>query len=321
MQKPRALLFFIASIVWFAIPIIAAAQGLVPCDGLSCNLCDLGILMQKIINFLIALTIPIAAVLFAYAGVLYTTAGGSPERINRAHRIFRNVLIGFLIAISAWLVVQTLLSVVFDKDFWIGGNWNELRCISESSPYQGENKRLIGTNFGDLLDLILPDAPGAPGPNFEQTYGTETVGGTVGLRQDLSNALSCASCENISASFQTTNNSKVTSSYNQFLSNFETQLSGQGLSSNNIAITEAWPPTTMHKAGCHYLGTCTDAGLRGVSYTNTSVSKVQAAATAAGGCAVFETNSQAACQGINNCKVYSHVTAPHFSLYGSASCR
>src|SRR3989344_3403584 len=150
MQKQRAFLFFIASLVWILVPLVAAAQGLVPCEGIECNLCNLGELMQNIINFLIGLSISIAAVMFAYAGFLYTTAGANPTQIGRAHKIFQNVLIGFLIAISAWLVVQTILNAVFDKEsfFESGQDWFDLKCVSETGT--GEGERLMGTSLKNL---------------------------------------------------------------------------------------------------------------------------------------------------------------------------
>ncbi len=229
MRKARALLFFVAGVVWLAAPAIAASQAftvqatafpeapsqqaatagaeasaeasatagtdpmvitpttptvqdvgaiptpratgldvtsrnsLVPCGGpndpLGCDLCDLGQLMQNIINFMIAMSIPIAAAMFAYAGFLFVTGASNPEQINKARKVFSQVLIGFLIAISAWLVVQTMLSKIFDDTFWIGDNWNELKCISQSTSNPGGGGRLIGTNFGDLINTIVPQPP------------------------------------------------------------------------------------------------------------------------------------------------------------------
>lgn len=187
MQRRRALLFFIAGVMWLIVPALVWAQ-IVPQapagvpDYAFYNLCRLGELMQNIINFLVGLSVSVAAAMFAYAGFLYTTGHGNPTQIGRAHKIFQNVLIGFLIAISAWLVVQTFLSVVFDKKFWIGGNWNELRCISESSSIAGENKRLIGTSLTDVFNKVVPQGTAE---QFLNTFGTYTVGGQGELGQQL----------------------------------------------------------------------------------------------------------------------------------------
>ncbi|MDP4020750.1 MAG: hypothetical protein Q8P58_01770, partial [Candidatus Adlerbacteria bacterium] len=175
MQRPRALLFFVAGLVWMAIPLIAAAQ-LVPCGtdatggALSCDLCSLGRLMQNIINYLILyVSIPLAAAMFAYAGFLYVTGAANPTQISKAHSIFKRVLIGFLIAISAWLVVQTILNAVFDKDgfFDSGGDWFTLSCVSDLGPDAGQ--RLTDKNFGDLINEIIPQAPPPPSSIFVST--------------------------------------------------------------------------------------------------------------------------------------------------------
>lgn len=155
--------------------------------------------MQNIINYLIGISVSIAAAMFAYAGFLYTTGGANPTQINRAHKIFKNVLIGFLIAISAWLIVQTLLSAVFDKDgkFWAGRDWFELKCVADE-------KRLMDAEFSDLIREVLPDTEAAPvtgvsgdvvicpeGANYDQRNNTcvSANGSTVPLLNsgDLTN--------------------------------------------------------------------------------------------------------------------------------------
>lgn len=157
MKRFLPTLYALAGVVIVLLPVVVVAQGLVPCGGIDCNLCDLGTLMQKVINFLLfGFAIPLAAAMFAYAGLLYVTGGSNPGRITRAHKIFKNVLIGFLIAISSWLVVQTILSTVFDGDFWIGGNWNELQCVSRITNIPDGSGRLIGTSVNDLIKQIVP---------------------------------------------------------------------------------------------------------------------------------------------------------------------
>jgi hypothetical protein len=98
-------------------PIIVYAQAplVPPCDT-NCNFNDLVSLVQRIINWLIIIAVPIAAGLFAYAGFLYITSAGDEGKISKAHGIFRNVLIGFIIVLSAWLVVYTITTALLDSD-------------------------------------------------------------------------------------------------------------------------------------------------------------------------------------------------------------
>ncbi|MBP9710876.1 MAG: hypothetical protein KBD50_01275 [Candidatus Pacebacteria bacterium] len=169
MKTLRAWLPVFVVLILLAAPLTVDAQSyspLVQCgvdDGgngpITCDLCDLGKLMQNIINFLlVGIVVPLAAVMFAYAGVLYFTGGSNPGRITRAHKIFKNVLIGFLIAISGWLVVNTIMTVVFSKSFFDGGKWFELQCVETIRNKSDGDVRLAGTNFNDLINTILPEA-------------------------------------------------------------------------------------------------------------------------------------------------------------------
>ena len=87
------------------------AQGLWPIVPQNCpeyGWPQLVLLGQRLINFMIALAIPLSAVAFAWAGFIYITAAGSEEKIKRAHSIFWKVAIGFLLVLGAWLIVFTI---------------------------------------------------------------------------------------------------------------------------------------------------------------------------------------------------------------------
>ncbi len=75
--------------------------------------CDFGWLIKQInafISFLLFdLAMPLAAIIFAYAGWLYMSSGGSGSQIEKAKGLFKKVLIGFIIALAAWLIVKTIM--------------------------------------------------------------------------------------------------------------------------------------------------------------------------------------------------------------------
>ncbi len=127
--------------MWASLPLVAAAAGLVPCgesstvgvgagQSLSCDICYLGQLVQNLINWLLGISVPIAAAMFAWAGILYFSSRGVPAQIERAHKIFRSVVIGFVIAIAAWSVVQLVVTTLFNPKIFSGGggSWNSLNC-------------------------------------------------------------------------------------------------------------------------------------------------------------------------------------------------
>lgn len=99
----------------FIIPTLAVAQsGLIPCSGgSSCDFVALIELIKNVINFMMfKLALPLAAISFAVAGIMMLTAGGSTDKIKQAKDIFWYVFVGIVIALSAWLIVNAITSVL-----------------------------------------------------------------------------------------------------------------------------------------------------------------------------------------------------------------
>ncbi len=117
-------------ILAFALPVFAQGttptNQLVPCRGLDCQMCYLVELAQRIIRFLIIIAAPIAALLFAWAGVLYFSATGSEENVGKAKEIFTNAFVGFVIALSAYLIVEVIIRTLIRPEAI--GNWNTVKC-------------------------------------------------------------------------------------------------------------------------------------------------------------------------------------------------
>lgn len=98
-------------------------NGLVPvCNTITNNQggfddpCDFNMLMaiiNTVINFLlITLATPLFALILIYVGWLYLSAGGSSENVTKAKKILKNALIGYVIALAAWLIVKTILTTL-----------------------------------------------------------------------------------------------------------------------------------------------------------------------------------------------------------------
>lgn len=98
-------------------------KGLVPiCNtvvnssGGYCDPCDFNNVMNiinKVISYLlVVLATPLFALIIIYTGWLYLSSGGSSENVTKAKHIFKNALIGYVIALAAWLIVKTILSAL-----------------------------------------------------------------------------------------------------------------------------------------------------------------------------------------------------------------
>ncbi len=97
-------------------------SGLVPCgteygpDGKIANPCKfehIFTLIKTVMDFIFKnIVLPLSAIMFAYAGFLLVTSGGETSKKEKAKKIFTNVAIGLIIVVAAWLIVNTVLSIV-----------------------------------------------------------------------------------------------------------------------------------------------------------------------------------------------------------------
>ena len=135
MKKIKIFAIYFLVFLVLIIPAISLAQpkminikgdnSLVPCDNSTAHPCDWNALMSlvnNIINFILYfMAIPIAAIMFAYAGFLMVTAGGEAAGARtKAKGIFTNAVIGLVIAAACWLIIKLILSVTGYNGAWIG---------------------------------------------------------------------------------------------------------------------------------------------------------------------------------------------------------
>ncbi len=91
--------------------------GLVPCDGVKTE-CDFGKLIQlahNVLNFIVTMATMLSALMFAYAGWLYLSSAGNQENVKKAHKLFYKVVLGMVIILIAWVLIDTVLKSLTDK--------------------------------------------------------------------------------------------------------------------------------------------------------------------------------------------------------------
>lgn len=142
--KKQSLNFFLILLILvsFSVPIISSAQDtdLIPCGTQTetinengkeivriTNPCEengfsyLLQMINNVINFLLfKMAVPIAAIMFAYAGFVLITSGGDTSKRKTAKSVFTNVAIGLVLAIASWLIINTILSILGFDGSWIG---------------------------------------------------------------------------------------------------------------------------------------------------------------------------------------------------------
>ncbi len=91
--------------------------------GEPCDFEDAMKLIRNIINFLLfTIATPIAGLVICYAGFQLIASGGSSEKKTKAKHVLMNVVIGYLIALGAWLIINTIFSTfkIADCQNWLG---------------------------------------------------------------------------------------------------------------------------------------------------------------------------------------------------------
>jgi len=105
--------------------------GLVSCSGLDCNACELVKTTNRVVNFFITLLTIAATIMFVMAGFKLVTSGGDTSARQSAKNMFVAILIGFIIVLSAWLLVDTVLKTLTQDDSGQGLGleaWTTIEC-------------------------------------------------------------------------------------------------------------------------------------------------------------------------------------------------
>ena len=105
--------------------VFAQPTQIVPCTGVDCRFCDIGQLAQNVLNTGVYLAVFLSAILFAYAGWNYVTAGGDPGKAGEAKKFFWNVGIGLVLILCAWLIVDLIMKTLVSEGA-LFGPWNEV---------------------------------------------------------------------------------------------------------------------------------------------------------------------------------------------------
>jgi putative copper export protein len=112
----RIVAILLPTLLFLPMAVSAGLPSLIVCDGPDCNFAKFMEFLRSLITFLIYLSIPLAAVSFAYAGFLLISSGGSEEKKNKAKSVFTKTAIGFIFILAAWLIVYAITSVLLKDD-------------------------------------------------------------------------------------------------------------------------------------------------------------------------------------------------------------
>jgi len=117
--------------------------------------------IQNLINLAISLSFIIAILYIVYVGFMFVSSAGSPGQREAAKTRLMNVVIGILVVLSAWLLVDFVMKTLYNSEGEFGP-WNQI----------------LASNGGDLCIKVASGVPPPVSIDLETVPGGGTTGGS-----------------------------------------------------------------------------------------------------------------------------------------------
>ncbi|MEJ0053391.1 MAG: hypothetical protein WDN10_01510 [bacterium] len=107
------------------------------CQHCACGWGGFFAVVQNLLKFGLYLAVFFAVLLLVYAGFLFVTNAASPDNVKQARTVVLQTVIGLLVVLGAWLIVNTVMNALYNGTF---GPWNaiisggEAACLELSTP-------------------------------------------------------------------------------------------------------------------------------------------------------------------------------------------
>jgi len=131
------IIFFLLTLLFTPLSASAASTtsttGLVPCGGPNqnpCTVCDLLVLAQNVLKFAFEIAFLIVVGFIVYGGFRWIFSLGKEENIKAGQRIITNAIIGIVIILAAWIIVNTVFWFIAQAggtEEYIG-TWYKIKC-------------------------------------------------------------------------------------------------------------------------------------------------------------------------------------------------
>ncbi len=132
LKRNKKIIVFLL-IITFSLTNLIEAKGLVPCGGPGedpCTACHLLVLIQNVIEFVIKAAFIICICLIIYGGFRWLFSFGNDENIAAGQKAIINALLGLMIVLAAWLIVNTIFWLLSPniEGVDIKSTWWQLEC-------------------------------------------------------------------------------------------------------------------------------------------------------------------------------------------------
>lgn len=115
-------------------PVVMQAAGLVPCGGPgepACQTCHVIELVNGTVSWLVVFLGTVAAIIIVYAGFKLVTSGGNGHAMGEAKSMINNMIIGYVIVLAGWLLVDTGMKMLLTDGETALGVWNQVACTTQ----------------------------------------------------------------------------------------------------------------------------------------------------------------------------------------------
>lgn len=187
---------------------VTSADGLVQTGATSPSAPGWGCVLtvvQNVINTAVGIAIIVVVLAIVYAGFMLMTSGSKPDARTKARHLIANALIGLLVLLGAWLLVDFVLKFVYNPNAIVSGDtklgpWHGIGASNGSDMclVVREPTPIATGVVGFIADLI--NGPNGPLPNIgvagalcadSNTACSVNVLKAAGLSGAQANAMSC----------------------------------------------------------------------------------------------------------------------------------
>jgi len=154
----KTIFFLIFLFTLLLIPLFANASLLPPCTDKNSpcqtgnyDVCDFLWVISNFTQLILGIVGTAALLFFIYGGFLWITSGGAPGRIQQGQSIMTNTVIGIIIVVFAWVIVNFIISSFAGKTTVIGNKkeWYQVCKITDNSKCVARGEGWDCRNYQD----------------------------------------------------------------------------------------------------------------------------------------------------------------------------
>ncbi len=162
-MSKRLILVLLFGTLLYGVPDLVFAQSLAEyagCSGPDCSTCNLVDLANGVIQWVIGILFVVFAGVMAWAGFGLVTSNGNHHALDEAKGYFVNAIVGFIIMLSAWLIIDTVMRGLVGTSSNPGSVrvmsgwlfWAEVECYEqteaqEAPEWQNPDPDYVPSNF------------------------------------------------------------------------------------------------------------------------------------------------------------------------------